>query len=181
MKRAVVLLTLTVGFCSPAWSSVDFVLPKDEGKGQIKRSSTAGLLKAQPVKRPPGVKPPEGINPNANLNMDLSVQKTLDDGTIPLKMTNTSSDPVRVFFSVENEDYKRIEDDLWRSTISDEVGAKDQDVLMLPPQMNRAKTVWFQFKTTGKHYLCWKLEPVTPIQSQFTERYCRSLWVQRSN
>ena len=181
MKRAVVLLALAVSFCSPALGDVIFSFPKDEGKGKMQRPSMAGLLKAQPVKRPHGVRPPEAINPDSYLGLDRHVQKTLPDGTVPLKITNTSPDPVRIFFSVENDDYQTIDTNLWRSTVSSDDGAKDQDVLIVPPEMNIPKTVWFQFKTTGKHYLCWKLEPVTPVQSKFNERYCRSVWVQRSN
>ena len=83
------------------------------------------------------------------------IQKTYKNGSLPILLQNTEEHSVKVRFELEDNNGNDVADDQWRSNLSKK---KDDDSLILPPDMSRAKRVWIQIKTPGKYYLCLNTE-----------------------
>lgn len=103
-------------------------------------------------------------------------QETNEHGTLAVDIQNTTEDELLFEFTVEDENYSPVSSDQWRSNIAE--GDK-LDQIKLPASMLNIRTVWFQFKNPGIHYLCLKTTPVDKPVGMFNSLQCRKVKVNR--
>jgi len=93
--------------------------------------------------------------PNDSPKSGLSkgqVQRALSSGVLFIRIQNLNDEKVRVQFSIENDEYKRIPLDTWKSDISPVPNIKDHDYIDLPAKMKSKKAIAFQVKYPGKYF-----------------------------
>lgn len=106
------------------------------------------------------------------------VQDTDEFGSLAVDIRNNSSEDKTFEFEVEDEAMATVPSDQWRSSIG--LGV-DVDSIILPAKMTYPRTIWFQFKNPGIHYLCLTTSPVGKPRDMFIGSRCRKINVIRES